>query len=107
MKLCLNPEICSGIIGIFNKRSGDEYGFDSHEFISALKLCYPKEYYKGLLSYISDSNLDIESAFQQMHSEIGRYLSLNSENLHIRSVGKHSSPNYKDADTMNEMWKKI
>ena len=105
MKMNLNPEICGCIISVFNKRNGEEYDFDSHEFISVLKLAYPRNYYCGVLSYMSD--LDIEEAHHQLHSEIGRYLSVNSEALNIRSVGKHISPNYKGADTMNEMWKKI
>lgn len=96
--------ICSEIISVFNKRDGS-YDFDSHEFISIMKLCYPKEYYSLLLRYITNDVKDL--AFKQLHQEIGKYLSANQNELHIQKEGKHKSPNYHGIESENEKWTKI
>lgn len=95
--------ICRDVIDVFNKR--EDYDFDSHEFIAALKLSYPAAYYKALLSNLA--NRAVEEAFQQLHAEIGKFLSRNQNKLNIRSVGKHCSLNYKGTESQNEMWKKL
>ncbi|MDE5969493.1 MAG: hypothetical protein K2G74_01505 [Muribaculaceae bacterium] len=100
----VKKEICKQIIGVFNKRDGKDYDFDSHEFISILKLCYPEEYYSKLLDYIPAEIK--EKAFQQMHSHIGLQLSRNSETLRICKAKKHDSPNYKGENSQNERWEK-
>lgn len=105
MKIRLTPDICRNIIAIFNKRNGNDYDFDSHEFISALRLCYPEVYYSAIPLYMSSCGKD--EAIQQMHSEIGLYLSKNRDKLLIQPLGKHNSPNYKDVETSNEKWEKL
>ena len=105
MKLPVNHDICRNIIGVFNKRDENDYDFDSHEFISILRLRYSYEYYTALLDFMSV--FSEEEAFQQMHSEIGKYLSKHNEILGIRPIGKHESPNYKGVNSKNEKWQKL
>ena len=100
----IKEEICKQIIRVFNKRDGKDYDFDSHEFISILKLCYPEEYYTKLLDYIPTEIK--EKVFHQMHSQIGLQLSRNSVTLGIKKAQRHNSPNYKGGNTQNEKWDK-
>ena len=101
----IKEEICKQIIGVFNKRDDNDYDFDSHEFISILRLCYPEEYYNKLLDYIPTEIK--EKAFQQLHSQIGLQLSRSGVNFGIRKAEKHDSPNYKGGNSQNERWEKI
>ena len=105
MKIRLTPVICRNIIAIFNKRNGNDYDFDSHEFISVLRLCYPLEYYSAIPRYMSSCGE--EDAIKRMHAEISRYLSEERDNLHIDSLGKHVSLNYRGDETSNEKWRKL
>ena len=102
MELSLNT--CSEIISVFNHREGS-YDFDSHEFISILRLCYPGEYFALLLQYIPKDIKD--AAFKQLHLEIGKYLLSSQISLNIHKAGKHNTANYKGTNTNNEKWIKI
>lgn len=43
----------------------------------------------------------------KLHREIGRWMKNEQEMLNIEYIGKQVSPNYKEDDTLNAIWKKL
>lgn len=77
--------------------------FDSHDFIQALI----KEDEEG---YVRELNGCIDSKggiFRNFHSQIGKYLSENAQNLGINSIAKEPSGNIKGYESQNEKWSKV
>lgn len=73
--------------------------FDSHEFIRSFSKRFELEYVKFLNSYQTEP-------FRNVHAQIGKFLSENQEDLHIRSKGKTTSKNIFGIDNSNEKWEK-
>lgn len=76
--------------------------FDSHDFIRELIKEDESGYVDLLHSFIGSNAI-----FRQFHSQIGRYLSVEKDNLRIRSTGEAQSENIKDYISSNEGWVKI
>lgn len=55
--------------------------FSSHDFINRLKSAFPTEY----------NNLVFQSSPHTVHASIGRLLSINQTEMHIRKVGTKRS----------------
>ena len=95
-------------INNFNRAisSIQEDEFDSHKFIKHyIKEC-EHEYISMLIENFNDSDLD--GAFRNLHSQIGRFLSLHQEQLNIVKLNdKSSSENIKGDITPNAQWKKL
>lgn len=90
------------IIDVFNSKQ--DYDFDSHEFIKILEMSNPRVYYKLLQKFIPSDTLD--TAYQKLHANIGRFLAEEQEQFRIKKLGKHASPNYKNVESENEKWLK-
>lgn len=72
--------------------------FDSHTFIQNFSKEFQKEYVELLTVYE-------EEPFIKVHSQIGKFLSENQEELSIKSNGKVLSANIFGEETENEQWK--
>jgi len=72
--------------------------FDSHDFIQVFSKEFQKEYIQLLTAYE-------EEPFIKVHSQIGKFLSENQEELGIKSNGKVLSANIFGEHTENEQWK--
>lgn len=77
--------------------------FDTHKFIEKFILIYEKEYVELLYSHIDGIN----GVFRAAHSEIGRFLSINSSLLDINKVDRVDSENIKRYNNENQNWRKI
>jgi hypothetical protein len=75
--------------------------FDSHEFINQLIINHEVEYVKQLYSC-----LEIKGIFRAVHSQIGKYLSENQDELSILKLDRHKSDNIKDYESENQKWRR-
>jgi len=76
--------------------------FDTHNFIEKFIVLSEKKYVNLLHSHIDTK----KGIFRAAHSEIGRFLSVNSFSLKIEKVNTVTSENIKKYDSKNQNWRK-
>lgn len=72
--------------------------FSSHQFLKCYILCYTNSYLLGLAEYHD---------IQQLHAEIGKYLSNSSNTLNIKFIEKRESTNILGNIDNIAIWNKL
>lgn len=76
--------------------------FSSHEFITEFMHQFEGEY----INMLTVNNKG-KGTFRNVHSQIGKYLSLNTNTLNIKKDDRDDSQNIFDHYTENQFWVKI
>ena len=87
-----------------HKKEGDEFDFDSHDVIIQLNSNENLNiFHAALWELVSDDEKALVR--RKLHCEIGRWIENNQTLLGVEFVGKHESPNYKEDNSINAMWR--
>lgn len=93
-----NPDLIKSIIAEFNIAQE----FSSHDFIERFTAKCESAYIEMLIKYQSSGR-----AFQTVHSQIARYLSLNKSDLGIEKTRKGESENIHGKLDSIHWWKRV